>query len=324
MYDSMPHHNHNRSESKTISDEKQQYSFRSVSRIISSIKPTEGGGFVENRPFPTNALLDFDPFLLLDEMGPKNWKPGEAKGAPEHPHRGFETVTYMLEGRLEHKDSRGNSGKLGPGDVQWMTAGAGIVHTEMPDKDFLRSGGNLHGFQLWVNLPQRDKMINPHYQYIPSSKIPVIQTEDGAIKAKVIAGEALGTHAIIETRTPILYLHFTLQPGAKLVQPVPKEYNSFAYIINGEALIASAEKQKIAKTGQMIIFDNDGEEVVISAPADSITTTNKSALDILLIAGLPLNEPVARYGLFVMNTKEEIHKAIEDYQNGNIGEIAIR
>jgi quercetin 2,3-dioxygenase len=309
---------------KTNLEEKQQHSFRSVSRIINSIKTIEGGGFIVNRPFPTNALLDFDPFLLLDEMGPKNWKPGEAKGAPDHPHRGFETVTYMLDGRFEHKDSRGNSGKLGSGDVQWMTAGAGVVHSEMPEKEFLCLGGNLHAFQLWVNLPQRDKMIKPRYQDIPSSKIPVAQTEDGAVKVKVIAGEALGVRAIIQTRTPIFYLHFTLQPGAKVVQPVSKEYNSFAYIINGEALIGPAEKQKIVKTGQMIIFDNDGEEVEISAPADSITTTNKSALDILLIGGLPLNEPVARYGPFVMNTKEEILKAIEDYQNGNMGEIAIR
>ncbi|MFL6435559.1 MAG: pirin family protein [Nitrososphaeraceae archaeon] len=302
----------------------EHYNSSSVSRIINSTKTTEGGGFIVSRPFPTNTLLDFDPFLLLDEMGPKNWKPGEAKGAPDHPHRGFETVTYMLEGRFEHKDSRGNSGKLGPGDVQWMTAGAGVVHSEMPEKEFLRSGGNLHGFQLWVNLPQRDKMIKPRYQDVPSSKIPVARTEDGAVKVKIIAGEAFGARAIIQTMTPIFYLHFTLQPGAKVVQPVSKEYNSFAYIINGEALIGPAEKQKIAKAGQMIIFKDDGEEVEISAPADSITTTNNSALDILLIGGLPLNEPVARYGPFVMNTKEEILKAIEDYQNGNMGEIAIR
>lgn len=302
----------------------EHYNSRSVSRIINSTKTTEGGGFIVSRPFPTNTLLDFDPFLLLDEMGPKNWKPGEAKGAPDHPHRGFETVTYMLEGRFEHKDSRGNSGKLGPGDVQWMTAGAGVVHSEMPEKEFLRSGGNLHGFQLWVNLPQRDKMIKPSYQDVPSSKIPVARTEDGAVKVKIIAGEAFGARAIIQTMTPIFYLHFTLQQGAKVVQPVSKEYNSFAYIINGEALIGPAEKQKIAKAGQMIIFKDDGEEVEISAPADSTTTTNNSALDILLIGGLPLNEPVARYGPFVMNTKEEILKAIEDYQNGNMGEIAIR
>ena len=233
----------------------------------------------------------------------------------------------MLDGRFEHKDSRGNSGKLGSGDVQWMTAGAGVVHSEMPDKEFVQSGGNLHGFQLWVNLSQRDKMIEPRYQDIPSSKIPVAQTEDGAIKVKVIAGETLGAHAVIETRSPILYLHFTLQPGAKVVQPLPKEYNTFAYVIKGKALICPAENQKTAKTRQMVIFDNDGEEVIVSSPTgyDSTSaTTNKSALDILLIGGVPLNEPVSRYGPFVMNTKEEILQAIEDYRNGKMGEINIQ
>src|SRR5918911_5205271 len=248
--------------SKTIKENKQNYSSsgksRSISRIVNSVQTTEGEGFLVNRAFPTRQLSDLDPFLLLDEIGPKDLAPGEAKGAPYHPHRGFETVTYMLDGRFEHKDSRGNSGKLGSGDVQWMTAGAGVVHSEMPDKEFVQSGGQLHGFQLWVNLSQRDKMIEPRYQDIPSSKIPVAQTEDGAIKVKVIAGETLGAHAVIETRSPILYLHFTLQPGAKVVQPLPKEYNTFAYVIKGKALICPAENQKTAKTRQMVIFDNDG------------------------------------------------------------------
>lgn len=299
-------------------DEQQQYHFRSVSRIIDSEETTEGGGFVVHRPFPTNALLDFDPFLLLDEMGPKDWKPGEAKGAPDHPHRGFETVTYMLEGKFEHKDSRGNSGKLGPGDVQWMTAGAGVVHSEIPEKEFLLRGGRLHAFQLWVNLPQRDKMIKPRYQDVLSAKIPVVQNEDGSIKVKVIAGEALGSRAVIDTRIPIFYLHFTLQPGAKLIQPIPNEYNTFAYVINGEGLFGPAEKQKVAKTGQMVTFDKAGERVAISASASNNT---KSPLNLLLIGGIPLNEPVARYGPFVMNTNEEIAQAIEDYRNGKMGDI---
>jgi redox-sensitive bicupin YhaK (pirin superfamily) len=299
-------------------DEQQQYHFRSVSRIIDSEETTEGGGFVVHRPFPTNALLDFDPFLLLDEMGPKDWKPGEAKGAPDHPHRGFETVTYMLEGKFEHKDSRGNSGKLGPGDVQWMTAGAGVVHSEIPEKEFLLRGGRLHAFQLWVNLPQRDKMIKPRYQDVLSAKSPVAQNEDGGIKVKVIAGEALGSRAVIDTRIPIFYLHFTLQPGAKLIQSIPNEYNTFAYVINGEGLFGPAEKQKVAKTGQMVTFDKAGERVAISASASNNT---KSPLNLLVIGGIPLNEPVARYGPFVMNTKEEILQAIEDYRNGKMGNI---
>jgi quercetin 2,3-dioxygenase len=299
---------------KANSDEPEHYSSRSVSSIIDSIETTEGGGFVVHRPFPTNALLDFDPFLLLDEMGPIDWKPGEAKGAPDHPHRGFETVTYMLEGKFEHKDSRGNSGKLGPGDVQWMTAGAGVVHSEMPENEFLHNGGKLHAFQLWVNLPQRDKMIKPRYQDFLSAKIPVAQTEDGTIWVKVIAGEALGAHAVIETRTPILYLHFALQPGSEVIQPVPSTYNTFAYIIKGEGLFGTNKQP--AKRGQMVIFAKDGKEIAISTPEKS-----KSPLDVLLIGGLPLDEPIARYGPFVMNTKAEIYRAIDDYQNGRMGVI---
>jgi quercetin 2,3-dioxygenase len=293
---------------------------RSVSRIINSLKTTEGEGFVVHRSFPSNSLSEFDPFLLLDEMGPMDLKPGEAKGAPDHPHRGFETVTYILDGKFEHKDSHSNSGKLGAGDVQWMTAGAGVIHSEMPEREFARMGGKLHGFQLWINLPRRDKMIKPRYQDVPSAKIPVAQSEDGSIRVKVIVGEVLGSSAVIDTRTPIFYLHFTLQPRAKLIQPIPKEYNTFAYVINGEALFGTIEKRKIAKTGQMVVFDKAGEEVEITAAA-ATTTTAESPLDILLIGGIPLNEPIARYGPFVMNTKEEILQAVEDYRNGKMGEI---
>src|SRR5712675_1947971 len=152
-----------------------QQKIRTVSGIVNGVETLEGGGFLVHRPFPTYALSEFDPFLLLDEMGPKDLAPGEAKGAPDHPHRGFETVTYMLEGRMQHKDSRGHAGKLTPGDVQWMTAGAGVVHSEMPEPEFARDGGRLHAFQLWVNLPQRDKMTRPRYQEIPANKIPIGQ-----------------------------------------------------------------------------------------------------------------------------------------------------
>ncbi|CAN5247713.1 hypothetical protein BH18THE2_BH18THE2_32960 [soil metagenome] len=207
---------------------------RSISRVANSVQTTEGEGFVVNRAFPTNLLSDLDPFLLLDEIGPKDLAPREAKGAPDHPHRGFETVTYILEGQFEHKDSRGNTGKIGPGDVQWMTAGAGVVHSEIPEMEFAQKGGRLHGFQLWVNLSRNDKMINPRYLDIPSPNIPVSQTADGLVIAKIIAGEALGIKAVIETRTPITYVHFTLQPGASVTPPVPKEYNAFVYLSGGQ------------------------------------------------------------------------------------------
>jgi len=165
---------------------------RTVARIVKSTRTVEGGGFIVTRPFPTERLDMFDPFLLLDQMGPVDYKPGEAVGAPDHPHRGFETVTYVLEGDMEHRDSAGNRGKLNAGDVQWGTAGAGVVHSEMPSSEMLERGGRMFGFQLWVNLPRRDKMIPPRYQDTPSARIPVVTSADGKARVKVIAGESLG------------------------------------------------------------------------------------------------------------------------------------
>jgi redox-sensitive bicupin YhaK (pirin superfamily) len=289
-------------------------STRTIERTYPAVRTTEGGGFVVHRPFPTRMLMDFDPFLLLDEMGPVDYAPGEAKGAPDHPHRGFETVTYMLSGEFEHKDSRGHAGQLGPGDVQWMTAGAGVVHSEMPSAAFDRAGGRLHGFQLWVNLPKRDKMMKPRYQEIPSSQIPKATSTDGLVTVNVIAGEALGRQAVIETRIPIMYLHYQIQPGGSVTQPVPRDYNGFAYVIDGEGKFG-AESER-ATDGQMVLLAQDGDEVLIENPSDAKTT-----LEVLLIAGSPLHEPVARYGPFVMNTREEIYQAIEDYRMGKMGEI---
>jgi len=283
---------------------------RSVSKIVDSSKTFEGEGFLVHRSFPTHFVSDFDPFLLLDEMGPMDLAPGEAKGAPDHPHRGFETVTYMLDGRFEHKDSHGHSGKLAPGDVQWMTAGAGVIHSEMPEKEFARAGGRLHGFQLWVNLPRKDKMAKPRYQDIQSSKIPVAKSADGSVQVKVIAGESMGAKAVIDTKTPTTYLHFTLKPGAKVSQPVPQDYNAFAYVVGGKGSFGD----KVAQRGQVVLFENDGGEV-------SIKAADGESLDVLLIAGAPLGEPIARYGPFVMNTKEEIYQAIEDYRSGRMGKI---
>ena len=287
---------------------------RSIARIVQSVETLEGEGFLVHRPFPTAALADFDPFLLLDEMGPKDLAAGEAKGAPDHPHRGFETVTYMLEGRMEHKDSQGNAGRLTPGDVQWMTAGAGVVHSEMPERQFAQAGGRLHGFQLWVNLPRRDKMTRPRYQEIPAAQIPTAQNEDGRVTVKVIAGQSLGVSAVVETRTPIIYLHFTLQPGGRILQSVPAAYNAFAYVVGGAGRFGPGDAQ--ATRGQMVMFAGDGDEVSIENAADAT-----APLSVLLIAGLPLGEPVARYGPFVMNTKEEIYQAFADYRSGRMGEI---
>ncbi|SRR5579883_567238 len=292
----------------------QTSTLRSIAGIVNSVETMEGAGFLVRRPFPKSSFSEFDPFLLLDELGPINLKPGQAKGAPDHPHRGFETVSYLLEGRLEHKDSQGHAGLLGAGDVQWMTAGAGVVHSEMPEAEFARTGGRMHGIQLWVNLPQADKMMAPRYQEIPAAQIPTAYTDDGSVAVRVIAGEALGAQAVIETRTPMMYLHFTLQPGATIVQPVPTTYNVFAYVLDGSGLFG-AESQP-GEDGQMVIFAQDGKEVAIANPASA-----SQPLDLLLIGGVPLNEPVVRYGPFVMNTEAEIMQAIHDYRNGRMGTI---
>jgi len=286
---------------------------RSVAGIVTGIETLEGGGFLVRRPFPQPSFSEFDPFLLLDEMGPMTVGPNQAKGAPDHPHRGFETVTYMLSGEMEHKDSHGHAGKISPGDVQWMTAGAGVVHSEMPSSEFQRTGGKMHGFQLWVNLPRGDKMMRPRYQEIPAARIPTAQSDDGLVTVRVIAGEALGSRAVIETITPIMYLHFTIKPGGRVLQAVPQGYNAFAYIIDGAGLFGIDQER--GKDGQMVMFATDGDEVLITNPDSDAT------LELLLLAGVPLNEPIARYGPFVMNTREEIHQAIEDYNSGRMGAI---
>lgn len=287
---------------------------RSVAGVVNSIETLEGGGFLVRRPFPQASFSEFDPFLLLDEMGPMEVAPGEAKGAPDHPHRGFETVTYLLSGEMEHKDSRGHAGRLTPGDVQWMTAGAGVVHSEMPSSEFQREGGRMHGFQLWVNLPQRDKMTKPRYQEIPRAQIPQVTSEDGLVTVRIIAGEAMGQRAVIETHTPIVYLHYSIEPGGVVTQSVPAEYNAFAYLVEGAGLFGGANER--ANDGQMVMFAQDGEQIRIENPADAQTR-----LEVLLIAGVPLNEPVARYGPFVMNTEREIRQAFEDYVRGRMGAI---
>jgi quercetin 2,3-dioxygenase len=281
---------------------------RTVRRVLESVETREGAGFLVHRPFPTSALDHFDPFLLLDEMGPMDLAPGEAKGAPDHPHRGFETVTYLLSGAMEHRDSRGNCGRLGPGDVQWMTAGSGVVHSEMPEAGFMAKGGRMHGFQLWVNLPRRDKMMGPRYQEVPASGIPLGQGP--GVTARVLAGEALGAKAVIDTRTPIVYLDLTLEPGTVFSQPLPADFNAFAYVVEGEGRFGN--ERTAAAAHQIVLFGNDGTEAWIQAHG-------ASPLRVLLVGGRPLGEPVARAGPFVMNTRAEILQAFEDFQSGNFG-----
>jgi redox-sensitive bicupin YhaK (pirin superfamily) len=281
---------------------------RSVAQLVHATPQLEGEGMVVTRPFPTPRLDQIDPFLLLDRMGPVTHGPGEAKGAPDHPHRGFETVSYILEGAIEHQDSQGNHGRIGAGDVQWMTAGSGVIHSEMPSEEIRRNGGRLHGFQLWVNLPRRDKMMKPRYQELRAADIPTARSEDGKVTVTVIAGESLGTRATIDTRTPIMVLHVRLAAGARFTQPIPGTYNAFAFVIGGEVTFGD----RLARENDAVIFERDGDAAVMAT---------ESGAELLLIGGVPLNEPVARYGPFVMNTAGEIRQAMVDYQSGRFGEI---
>lgn len=284
---------------------------REAKTIATAHRQREGGGFIVRRPFPSAGLDAVDPFLLIDEMGPADYGPGEAVGAPDHPHRGFETVTYMLEGEFEHEDSAGHRGTIRPGDVQWMTAGAGVVHSEMPSARIRAEGGRVHGFQIWVNLPASDKLMRPRYQELASANIPEAHSADGLAHAKVIAGSALGVSANIDTHTPIIMQDWTLKPGANVLTEVPSGQQAMVYVFAGQAVV-----------GDNAIRVEDGQLARLGE-GDTLRLRNNGDTDtrLLLLGGTPINEPIARYGPFVMNTQAEIQQAFVDFQNGRMGEI---
>lgn len=274
---------------------------RSVARVIEGLAAFEGEGFLVHRPFPSADLPHIDPFLLLDEMGPASLSPLEARGAPDHPHRGFETVTYVLEGSIEHLDSTGKGGRIEPGDVQWMTAGRGVIHSEMPGKEIQRDGGRLHAIQLWVNLPRASKMTEPRYQEIASETIPEWDRE--GVRTRLIAGELPGRRAPVETTTPIVYAHLIMDEGSRIEFPVPEDWNAFAWVLSGAVETGGST---VAERN-MLLFRRDGDSVVLES---------YSGGSVMLAAGKPLGEPVARFGPFVMSTREEIVEAWEDFQAG--------
>ena len=271
---------------------------RSVKSIVPTHTVMEGGGFQVRRPAAMGSLMS--PFLLLDEMGPVNYAPGKAVGAPWHPHRGFETVTYLLEGEMEHEDSAGSKGTLTPGDVQWMTAGKGIIHSEMPTAKMMLEGGMMHGFQIWVNLPAKDKMMNPRYQDISAAESPI--AEKNGVWARVVAGECLGVESSLDTVIPITYVHVKMDTGSVLEKNLDLGLNGMIYVFKGEIEIEG----KAVSDGSLALLSN-GTTIKITAKENS---------QYLILAGPEIGEPIARYGPFVMNTREEIMQAIDDYQNG--------
>ena len=278
-----------------------------MNRTIKSIVPThtvlEGGGFKVRRPAAMGRLMS--PFLLLDEMGPVVYAPGEAIGAPSHPHRGFETVTYLLDGGMKHADSAGNSGDLNPGDVQWMTAGRGVIHSELPQDHMMENGGRMHGFQIWVNLPAKDKMMLPRYQDIPSSDIPETTSDDGLVWAKVVAGKAFDVEAVIDTVIPITMIHLKMKAGATYTHACIHDHNVMLYAFGGSLAV---EGRSLHDGGLGLL--SEGDTVTMVAEEDGA--------ELLILGGPELGEPIARYGPFVMNTRQEIVQAIEDYNNGTL------
>ncbi len=283
---------------------------KKVTKIVAARPVLEGGGFLVHRPFPTPELMQVDPFLLLDEMGPVIYPPGSAKGAPDHPHRGFETVTYLLAGEMEHRDSAGHAGKLTPGDLQWMTAGAGVVHSEMPSDAFQAKGGKMHGFQLWVNLAARDKMTAPRYQELSARSVPVVDLPAQGAKVRLLAGEFNGQRAEVQTHEPILYLDVELSNQGHFEAAVPPGHTSLFYCFEGKCHFGSNSAE--AKAHSLILLEEAGSLLVARA---------QGPCRFLVLAAKPLKEPVARRGPFVMNTDAEIRQAFVDYQEGRFATI---
>jgi redox-sensitive bicupin YhaK (pirin superfamily) len=291
--------------------------FRNVVRVITAHRQLEGEGFVVRRPFPGPDLPMVDPFLLLDQMGAVEYAPGEAKGTPWHPHRGFETVTYMIDGAFEHQDTTGGGGLITDGATQWMTAGAGIQHIERPPDRLVAKGGLFHGIQLWVNLPATKKWTPPRYQDIEARDVALVTNDDGSSLVRVIAGELAGHRGPGITQTPITYLHATVAPGARLQLPWPRDFSALVYVLAGQGLAGREERP--LDEGQLALF-GEGDALEVQARARQ-PQASAAGWEILVLGGLPIREQVARYGPFVMNTREEIVQAVEDYHAGKMGII---
>ena len=275
---------------------------RRVERLVAGQPTSDGAGVQLVRVLTQNLQRRLDPFLMLDAFGSDS-RDDYIGGFPDHPHRGFETVTYMLEGRMRHRDSAGNEGLLTNGAVQWMTAGRGVIHSEMPEQE----DGRMEGFQLWLNLPARDKMCAPWYRDIPSAEIPEVQAE--GVKVRVIAGQALGVQGAMQRdATAPTYLDVHLAPGARFDQALPPGHNAFVYVYRGALTVAGTE---VPRQRMALLANTPGSDgVVLKAGAEGAKA--------VLIAGQPLNEPIAQYGPFVMNTNQEIHQAVEDFRAGRL------
>jgi redox-sensitive bicupin YhaK (pirin superfamily) len=292
---------------------------RPVVTTVESRETFEGDGFPVRRPFPGRLALSVtDPFLLLDQMGAVEYAPGEPKGTPWHPHRGFETVTYIIDGAFEHQDSTGGGGLIADGATQWMTAGAGLLHIETPPERLVASGGLFHGVQLWVNLPQSLKMTPPRYQDISAGQVSLLTSADGGSLVRVIAGDLAGHHGPGITWTPITYAHATITSGAELSLPWRPDFNALVYVLSGRGTVG-AEATPVS-TGSLAVF---GAGDAITLAADRRQDEPSPSLEVLLLGGSPLRETIVHHGPFVMNSHAEIAQAMDDYRTGRMGQIPV-
>jgi quercetin 2,3-dioxygenase len=289
---------------------------RPVRSVTTAPSGFEGEGFPVRRAFAGVHLRDLDPFVHLDQMGEVEYAPGEPKGTPWHPHRGFETVTYMIDGIFDHQDSLGGGGRITDGDTQWMTAGAGILHIEAPPEQLVVSGGLFHGLQLWVNLPAAKKFSPPRYQDIRGKEATLLASHDGGALLRLIAGAIDGHTGPGSTHTPITLLHATVSPGARLVLPWRRDFNALVYVLAGRGTVG-AERRPVS-TGQLALF---GRGDFLSAGAATHQDSHTPRLELFVLGGQPIREPVAQYGPFVMNTREELIQAMADFQAGRLGVI---
>ncbi|MEU9919616.1 pirin family protein [Streptomyces sp. NPDC051001] len=290
--------------------------YRPVRRLTTAQDGLEGEGFPVRRAFAGVPLPELDPFVHMDHIGVVEQAPGEARGTPWHPHRGFETVTYLIDGALEHQDSNGGGGQITDGDTQWMTAGAGVLHIEKPPEHLVRSGGVIHGVQLWVNLPRAKKMSPPRYQDIRGKHTGLLTTPDGGALIRVIAGDIAGHTGPGVTHTPITVAHLTVEPGAQVDLPWDPAYNALVYALAGHGTLG-AEVRPIQE-GQLAVL---GAGDALRLTADRAQESRSPKLELFVLGGLPIREPVVQYGPFVMNTPEEVQQAFEDYQAGRLGVI---
>lgn len=291
-----------------------------VARPVRSITtaPTgfEGEGFPVRRAFAGFDLRDLDPFLMMDQMGEVEYAPGEPKGTSWHPHRGFETVTYIMDGTFEHQDSHGGGGVITNGDTQWMTAGGGLLHIERPPETLVASGGLFHGLQLWVNLPKADKWLEPKYQDLRAGEAKLLTTHDGGALLRVIAGDVAGHTGPGSTFTPMTMIHATIAPGAEVRLPWNRDFNALVYVLSGEGT-AGADRRPV-HTGQAVLY---GPGDTITVAAGEHQESRLSGMDVVILGGKAIKEPIAWAGPFVMNTKAEVLQAFEDYQKGKLGVV---